>query len=40
MGSNTTVIILVVVVIGHFLLGLGYLLYKLSGKPKDQKKED
>ena len=38
MGSNSTVIVVAVIIIGHFLVGIGYLLYKLN-TPDSQKKK-
>ncbi|SHO64185.1 hypothetical protein [Algoriphagus zhangzhouensis] len=35
--SNTGIIIVVSIVALHFVIGIGYLVFKLSGKSEDEK---
>lgn len=39
-GSNFTVYLIMGIVIAHFVVGFGYLIYKLSPKKKDKKKDE
>ena len=40
MSSNSTLIIVIVILAAHFLIGVGFLLYKITAKPADKKKEE
>ncbi len=37
--ANTGAIIVFVIVVAHFLIGIGYLMYKLRPKKEDKKKK-
>lgn len=37
--SNTTIYIIVGIVILHFVIGIGYLIYKISGGKSSKKKD-
>jgi hypothetical protein len=41
MGNNTTLVVVLVILIGHFLFGIGYLVYKITGSSskKNEKRE-
>jgi len=38
--SNFWLYFIMAIVIAHFIIGFGYLIYKLSPKKKDKKKDD
>lgn len=42
MENNTTLVVVLVILVGHFLFGIGYLLYKIAGpsSKKNEKREE
>jgi hypothetical protein len=42
MGNNTTLILILIILVGHFVFGIGYLLYKVAGpsSKKNEKREE